>query len=882
MRVLTAGFGANTGLDVAGEVFGLSYQAISESLLKAAAAAINACRRNGALIQVDASNWSKAEAASRLGGGADVLQPPTQPVQIGAPGPPGTLGPGEPPPLLWAVVQSFVDDVWPNGDVAALHAAAGCWRTFSSAVSGMQGALNGSRTLVGTQQIPEGEKIDHVLSHIGDAMAKLGEGCRAIAHTLDDFADHVAKAQNDIRNLLHRLESLTDIWHDVVSVLDGDAFEEIMRIARDVNAVLHDLGREARAFEQGIRVLMQVADGLVVDMEKFMRGQFTHFLGDAVGNQAATVFDTFVNANEGVAKGAAQAALGLADLGPPWLLLDPKGAEATWKGMAESQFKASLLNEILHPREGGLANLQMLKSLLHLQDWSTARPGLGFGENLFDAATFVFPGLGEAGAGAKAGSAAARGAEEGAEGAGAAGRAGELGEFGLTTGALGDLGKVGTDLTKDLDNLKLDLPTTEFPPGGRPVGPPRVEVPSGPPPRPVESAPPGTAVPHSPTTPGDPPAPGSPSAPVAPHDPSPPPMSAEGPREPAPVPTGGLREPVPPPTAVGEHLPSRNPQLAEPNSLPVPPVAERAPLETAPPAAHSAQQVPAHASAAPHGSTPHPTPSSAPSGELPTPSGGGSHGPSDAGGPPGGSDPPATPHDGKPGGPPSDGDGPRAPGRVSPHDAEPVDPVHSNEPSGDGWERLPDQATDPLYGEPLQAHWDFVGDPTEPADIKPSVADLIKDPDAIFGRDAHGEAYTAQQYAERFNKLGPTGEEWINFPDNGGAVPGTKVAFTDIEQFAKYYGRELDRIGNDAGKYLAVMDDGRPASWEERALHVNSLTDPYSSYLLESLPDGWKIEVSEVAPGLGQPGGSIQVRIFDSAGRAMTIEELLEIGDVLK
>lgn len=176
MTVLTAGFGANTGLDVAGEVFGLSYQAISESQLKATTAAINACRRNGALIQLDASNWSKAEAASRLGGGADVLRAPTEPVRIGAPGPPGTLGPGEPPPLLWAVVQSLVDDVWPNGDVAALHAAAGCWRTFSSAVSGMQGALNGARTLVGTQQIPEGERIDHVLSHIGAAMVKLGEG----------------------------------------------------------------------------------------------------------------------------------------------------------------------------------------------------------------------------------------------------------------------------------------------------------------------------------------------------------------------------------------------------------------------------------------------------------------------------------------------------------------------------------------------------------------------------------------------------------------------------------------------------------------------------------------------------------------------------------
>ncbi|MEZ0351678.1 ADP-ribosyltransferase [Mycobacterium sp. pR1184] len=588
MTVLTAGFGANTGLDVAGEVFGLSYQATAESLLKAAAAAINACRRNGVMIQVDASNWSQAEAASRLGGGASVLHAPAEPVRIGAPGPPGTLGPGEPPPLLWAVVQSFVDDVWPNGDVAAIRSAAGCWRTFSSAVSGMQDALDGSKTLVGTQQIPEGEKINQVLSRIGVAMAKLGAQCWHMATVLDDFAGQVAKAQNDIRNLLRRLESLTDVWHDVVSILDGDAFEEIKEIACDINVVLHDLGREARAFEQGIRLLMQVADGLIVDMEKSMRGQFTHFLGDAVGNQVATVFDTFVNANEGVVKAAAQTALGLGDLAAPWLLLDPQGAETTWKGMVQGQFKASLLKEILHPREGGPANLQMWKSLLHLDDWSTARPGLGFGENVFDGATLILPGLGGAGAGAKAGSAAARGAEETAEGAGAAGRAGE---FAVSGGALGDVGKAGANLTKDLDNLKLDLPKTDLPAGGRPVSPPPLEAPKGPPPRPVESAPPATPAPHSPTAPGGS-APGRPEGPVGPHES----VSTPGevPHEPASAPTGGPREPAPVSAAPTEHVPSAKVQPVDPTQAPLSAVA---PAERAPVAAGQSASAPLHAPA---------------------------------------------------------------------------------------------------------------------------------------------------------------------------------------------------------------------------------------------------------------------------------------------
>ncbi|WP_239657297.1 hypothetical protein [Mycobacterium riyadhense] len=76
LAVLTAGFGANTGLDAAGAVFGLAYQDAAESLMKAAAAAINACRFNGAKIQLCASNYSVAEAASMLGGGTGVLRPP--------------------------------------------------------------------------------------------------------------------------------------------------------------------------------------------------------------------------------------------------------------------------------------------------------------------------------------------------------------------------------------------------------------------------------------------------------------------------------------------------------------------------------------------------------------------------------------------------------------------------------------------------------------------------------------------------------------------------------------------------------------------------------------------------------------------------------------
>jgi len=412
LTVLTAGFAAHTGLDAAGTVFGLQHQSAAESLLKAAAAAINACRYNGTKIQLCASNYSRAEAASTLGGGASVLPPPGDPVKIAAPGPPGTLGPGEPPPPLWAVVQSFVDDLWPDGDVAALHVAAARWRSFGAAVSGMQGALTASKSLVGEQQIAEGERVNEVLSQIGDHVTSIGAQCGKLAAALDDFANEVSHAQNAIRDLLHRLGSLADLAHDVVLIFEGKALDEIEKIAEDINAVLHNLGREARAFEQGMQLGMQVIDGLVVDMEKHMRGEFTHFLGEAVGNQVATVFDTWVNANEGALKGLVGMVQGIEELDPQWFLIDPKAAAATWMGMT----KTGLINHFLNPQEAVEADKQLFKSLLHLDDWRSDRPGLGFGENAFDVATLFLPGAGEVGAGAKG--------AEAADAASAAGRRG--------------------------------------------------------------------------------------------------------------------------------------------------------------------------------------------------------------------------------------------------------------------------------------------------------------------------------------------------------------------------------------------------------------------------------------------------------------------------
>ncbi|WP_232003669.1 glycohydrolase toxin TNT-related protein [Mycobacterium sp. 1465703.0] len=202
--------------------------------------------------------------------------------------------------------------------------------------------------------------------------------------------------------------------------------------------------------------------------------------------------------------------------------------------------------------------------------------------------------------------------------------------------------------------------------------------------------------------------------------------------------------------------------------------------------------------------------------------------------------------------------------------------MHSHEPSGDGWHRLPDKELDPRYGEPLSEHWDFTDNPIDATKIDADVAKLIRDPEAPFGRNPQGQPYTEEQYAERFNKPGGQGQRWLNFPGNHGAVPTTRVAYTDAASYVRDYGSLLDRIGKVDGKYLAVTEHGQPASWEGRALHVNSLRDPYHAYTFDHLPDKWTIEVSEVAPGLGQNGGSLQVQVLNSEGMVMTVEELTD------
>lgn len=592
LSILTAGFSAHTGVDRAGEIFGLTYQEKAESVLKAAAAAVNACRRSGAVIQQGASNYSNVDAASTLGGGRGALKPPSPSAELAAPGPPGTWGPGQPPPPLWSLVQSFVLEVWPDGDVAGLRAAASCWRAFGAAANGVKGTLDGSKTLFDGQHIPEREMIDNALTDIGSSAATIGGLCGALAETVDTFANKVDHAQTAIRDLLRRIESLGDLGHDVMLIVDGDAWDEIKQIVKDINAVLQHLGQEARACKDAIRFVVQAADRAVGACEKYARRGLVQFLGEDVGNPVATIADTWINAQEGVLKGVVGIGLGFVDLSPQWVVADPHGAGRTWTGLVKNAWKESLINAAVNPHEFAEARLQELKGLVHAEDWSRARPGLGAGEVAFDGFTLIAPGLGEAGAAVDGAKAAARGAEETEAAGEAAGRAGGEGAAG-GRGALTDITKVGGDVTKNLERAAGDLPEIKPPTGGTPVGLPPgkpSEEPVDSAPRPAEGAPalpqeppvdPRSAPPEPARPAGEPPASGSATGP---HEPTP----GVGPREPTlPQATGSSVASAA--ASAGERMPSTMPRLVD--HLPRQPALSpmRSPVELAPAATHSPQ-----------------------------------------------------------------------------------------------------------------------------------------------------------------------------------------------------------------------------------------------------------------------------------------------------
>lgn len=194
------------------------------------------------------------------------------------------------------------------------------------------------------------------------------------------------------------------------------------------------------------------------------------------------------------------------------------------------------------------------------------------------------------------------------------------------------------------------------------------------------------------------------------------------------------------------------------------------------------------------------------------------------------------------------------------------DPTLSGRDAGPGWNRVEahrGEPIDPNYGEVRAEHGTLDSQYVPPERLRDDVRHLVTDPDAPFGRGDDGAPFTREQWESRYM----TAEGRPVYPGNDGAVPGRRIDYTDLDQFTRDYGSQLDRLGSVDGSFFSFPE----MSFESRALPGSNLNGPYSVLELRGeLPPGVRIEVSEVAPAFGQPGGGLQVRFIDDAGNALS------------
>jgi hypothetical protein len=863
--------------------FGQTYQQLSQALLDAGAEAVNAGRSVGFGVQMSATNYSRADAASTIGGGESTLTPPDAPAEYSAPAAPSGLGGGVPPPLLWSVIQTVIPDVWPDGDPTALRASATAWQGFASTINGIVGHLTGPSGVVADQKIPEGGQMASAISKLTESLSKIASEAGNLATQTKEFADDVENTQNAIRDLMDRV-SPSGLWDGITSVFTGDALEELKEVADDIKTVLGDYWRQAEGRRDILQIAVGKVDDAIVSVEKWARREFPRYLGEDVGNALATALDFELTLGQGILAGGVDLVEGIGQFDPTRFAFDPEGATQAWGDLAKSLGEGILYSTptgvLLNP--GGAVDhwKDKVSDAVHASDWSSDRPGYGLGKILFDVGASAVPG-GPALRSTKV-------AAEAAEGAADAARRADLpgGSFDNLTSATQRV----EGITQNLDNLSTpDVPTTATPnPSGPPIPPSLVDAPSvgdtpTPTPRGPDAPAPTPLAPHAPT----------PHVPDStPNDRTPVPQSSTPTSTPGHVPDAPQvdRTPAPTPAGTPAHAPAADVPASGQHSAPTPaPSSTPSGGGTPSPAPAMAGHAPEPASAAAH------SPPSASAGHAPevatspnhsdshgAGSGGGSGNSGDGGGS-SGSDTSGPGHSGDadPGRSDSSSDSGSSdnnsgsPG--APTDGNRSDPVHSQESQGNGWHRIEDKPDNPDYGQPLDEHWESEDYPTPNSDNQ-STFDLVERPDEPYGHDSNGSPLSKQEYDERYNSLGPNGEHWFNYPPNDGAVPGSRVLYDSGEAFLRDYGPHLDRIGGDNGRYLGVMPDGIPPSFEARALPVTSLDLPYQQFKLTELPEGWTIEISKIAPAFGRDGGGMQVLIYDELGDKVPVRQLTEDG----
>ena len=161
--------------------------------------------------------------------------------------------------------------------------------------------------------------------------------------------------------------------------------------------------------------------------------------------------------------------------------------------------------------------------------------------------------------------------------------------------------------------------------------------------------------------------------------------------------------------------------------------------------------------------------------------------------------------------------------------------------------------------------------------------DLAKQREVVLGVKPDGSSYTYDEWkAENgefaVNKHGE--KEWVDhWPPNDGYEGEPKV-YSSVAEYVEDFGKDVDRIGHPSGSYLGAIEDGVPASFEERSLRPTSVNDYYYQYEFTEapLPEGWTIRSGKAAAWNQQPGGAAQLQVMKSDGGPASVQELLANG----
>lgn len=106
----------------------------------------------------------------------------------------------------------------------------------------------------------------------------------------------------------------------------------------------------------------------------------------------------------------------------------------------------------------------------------------------------------------------------------------------------------------------------------------------------------------------------------------------------------------------------------------------------------------------------------------------------------------------------------------------------------------------------------------------------------------------------------------------------TVQVFSSLRDYVESYGPFVDRLGLPSGKYLWQLPvDGKAFSFEERALEVPALKDPYYRFEVKALPEGFFIRTGINVPQFNLPGGARQVQ-FMAGDYVLTVSECLQLG----